>query len=111
MGFAEAFTKITVAKAEQLIENDEHVVIFVGRSTCPYCQRFEPKLTNVAKASGQTVYFINSEDVADLAAIQIFRNKYTIPTVPGLLVAHAGEVKVVCDSSLPEDVIAEFITN
>lgn len=109
MSFAQTFTQITVAKAEELISSQEQVIIFVGRASCPYCQRFEPKLTNIVKEGRKTIYFINSEDLAEFDVIQIFRHKYQIPTVPGLLVSNKGEVKVVCDSSLTEEEIAGFI--
>ena len=50
---------------------------------------------------------MNSEDVTQLNEIQSFRQKYGIPTVPGLLVAKGGEARVVCDSSISvEDIIA-----
>ncbi len=42
------------------------------------------------------MYFINSEDRAN-EALAAFRAKYNMPTVPGLLVARGGEVRVVCD--------------
>ena len=41
--------------------------------------------------------------------VQAFREKYHVQTVPGLLVAQAGQVKVVCDSSLSQEAIADFI--
>lgn len=109
MTFAQVFTRITVAKAEELISTEKQAIIFVGRSSCPYCQRFEPKLTNVAKVTGKTIYFINSEDFSEMDVIQIFRHKHRIPTVPGLLVTNKGDIKVVCDSSLSEEEITAFI--
>ncbi|MGT2829829.1 thioredoxin domain-containing protein [Streptococcus hillyeri] len=110
MTFAKDFTEITVQEAEKMIQTEEKVVLFIGRSSCPYCRRFEPKLANVAMTTGTKVFFINSENFVALSDIQVFRNTYQIPTVPGLLVANDGVVKVVCDSSLSEDAISEFIT-
>lgn len=108
--FASAFTPVLAAQAEQAIQSGEKVVLFIGRSSCPYCQRFEPKLTQVAKATGMTVYYLNSELSTDLSDVQALRAQYGVPTVPGLLVAEGGQVKVVCDSSLSEEAITQFIS-
>lgn len=107
--FASAFSLISAVAAEEAINSQEKIVLFVGRPSCPYCQRFEPKLRTVAKANNLHVNYLNSEDQSQLAEIQAFRAKYDIPTVPGLLVAEKGEVRVVCDSSLSEEAILTFI--
>ena len=107
--FASAFTPITAVEAQEAIQQQGKFLLFVGRPSCPYCQRFEPKLTNVAKANSLKVNYLNSEDQSQLAEIQALRAQYDIPTVPGLLVAENGQVKVVCDSSLSEAAILAFI--
>lgn len=109
MSFAQAFTPVAVSKVEELIQEGNKVILFVGRPSCPYCQRFEPKLTAVANETGADILFVNSENLQEIEAIQAFRATYGILTVPGLLVANGGAVKVVCDSSLSEAAIAEFI--
>ncbi|MFC5632075.1 MULTISPECIES: thioredoxin domain-containing protein [Streptococcus] len=111
MTFAQSFVKITALEAENRIQSAEKFTLFIGRSSCPFCRLFEPKLTNVANALNEAVYFLNSEDFSDATEIQKFRSKYGIPTVPCLLVSNGGTVKVVCDSSLSEDAITEFITD
>lgn len=103
------FEAISVQAVEDKIAQGDKVILFVGRATCPYCQRFAPKLANVAEADGLTVNFINSEDLGQLEAIQDLRTKYGMKTVPALLVAENGQAKVVCDSSLSEDEIRHFI--
>ncbi|MFC3927538.1 thioredoxin domain-containing protein [Streptococcus caprae] len=103
------FTKVSAKEAEAKIASGEKFVLFIGRATCPYCQRFAPKLAAVAQATGQAVAFLNSEDSADMDGITALRQTYGVPTVPGLLVAENGDVKVICDSSLPEETITEFI--
>lgn len=85
------------------------ILFFIGRPTCPYCRRFEPKLTQVAKDNQLTVHFLNSENQD--SDTQELRTTYDVPTVPGLLVAKSGHVKVVCDSSLSEEAILDFITH
>ena len=112
MLFAEAiapFKPVSAAQAQEKLTSGDKTILFIGRASCPYCQRFAPKLNRVASANQLTVYFLNSEDAADLAAIQDLRASYNVPTVPGLLVAEEGQVRVVCDSSLSEDAILAFI--
>lgn len=104
-----SFTPVSVKEAESHIATDHKFVLFVGRISCPYCQRFAPKLAEVAKGLGIEVFFLNSEDANDIEAIQAFRTSYNIPTVPGFLVATNGQAKVICDSSLPEEEISAFI--
>ncbi|MCQ9209770.1 thioredoxin domain-containing protein [Granulicatella seriolae] len=102
------FEKITASQAEELFTKED-VVIFIGRATCPFCRKFAPKISAVAKSSHRKVYFIDSEDTLDVNSLKYFRQTYSIPTVPGLIVAKNGSVKVVCDSSLNEEEITAFI--
>lgn len=103
----EKFEKKSIKEVESLISSGEEVVLFIGRPTCPYCRRFAPKMNEARQALNKPAIFVNSEDVTQLNDIQSFRQKYGIPTVPGLLVAKDGEARVVCDSSISvEDIIA-----
>lgn len=110
MTFAAAFTPISAAQAQEKIASGEKFVLFIGRPSCPYCRRFEPKLSQVAQDNQIAVSFINSEDASDAAGIQALRAQYNIPTVPGLLVAQAGSVDVRCDSGMSEDEILAFVS-
>lgn len=103
------FEPVTAKEAQKRIDSGERFVLFIGRSTCPFCRRFAPKLSAVAKADHQAVAFLNSEDQNDLKGIQELRSSYSVNTVPGLLVAQNGHIKVVCDSSLSEEAIRDFI--
>ena len=105
--FAEYFTPILAQEAEQYLKTADEFILFIGRPTCPYCRRFEPKLTQVAKDNDLTVYYLNSENQDSVT--QDLRLTYNIPTVPALVVAKSGKVRVVCDSSLSEAVILDFI--
>ena len=53
---------------------------------------------------------INSENSEELEDIQALRKRYGIATVPALFVSENGTAKVVCDSSLSEDDILDFIS-
>ena len=73
--FASFFTEITAQEAKKCLEVAEGFILFIGRPSCPYCRRFEPKLTQVAKDNQLTVYFVNSEaadsDIQDLSAVAL----------------------------------------
>ena len=105
----EKFEKKSIKEVESLILSGEEVVLFIGRPTCPYCRRFAPKMNEARQTLNKPAIFVNSEDVTQLNDIQSFRQKYGIPTVPGLLVAKGGDVRVVCDSSISVEDIIEFV--
>ena len=98
--FASAFTPISVSSAKENIASAEKFILFIGRPSCPYCQLFEPKLSNVARKSEFNIFYINSENTDELGEIQALRKRYGIATVPALFVSEKGAAKVVCDSSL-----------
>lgn len=105
--YIQDFTSVTVEQAQDLLATKEGAVLFIGRATCPYCNRFAPKLHKVAQDKQATVYFLDSSQVSP--ELQILRDHYQVPTVPGLLVAKANGVQVRCDSSMTEEEIVAFI--
>ena len=108
--FASAFTPISISTAKDKISSTDKFILFIGRPSCPYCRLFEPKLSNVARNSNFTIFYINSENSEELEYIQALRKRYGIATVPALFVSENGTTKVVCDSSLSEDDILDFIS-
>lgn len=105
----ETYREVTPEKAEMLLKDEVNTIVFIGRETCPFCRSFIPKLDNVVKENDVLVYFIHSEHPDYLAEITSFRNKYSIPTVPGLLYSTEDGVKSRCDSSMSEKEIADFL--
>ncbi|WP_263008841.1 thioredoxin [Streptococcus sciuri] len=105
----ETMTEISIFDLEERITKGEDMIAFIGRPTCPYCQLFVPKLAQVVNETGVKVSYLESDNVKDASEIAAFRETYTIPTVPALLEAKAGEVHVVCDSSLSVEAIKDFI--
>ena len=47
--FASEFTPISISTAKDKISSTDKFILFIGRPSCPYCQLFEPKLSNVAR--------------------------------------------------------------
>ena len=60
--FASEFTPISISTAKDKISSIDKFILFIGRPSCPYCQLFEPKLSNVARNSNLTIFYINSEN-------------------------------------------------
>ena len=69
---------------------------------------FAGTLAGVVAETKAHIYFINSEEPSQLDALQDFRSRYEIPTVPGFVHVENGEIKVRCDSSMSAQEIKEF---
>lgn len=103
------FEKIDSAKAQELVKGEGEAVIYIGRATCPYCQKFVGTLRNAAEETNARIYYVNSEDATDMDGVMAFRGEYGIPTVPGLLFTDGDTVNVKCDSSMSEEEIKAFM--
>ena len=98
----------TVSRAQEAIDKKETATFFIGRKTCPYCRKFAGTLAGVVAETKAHIYFINSEEPSQLDALQDFRSRYEIPTVPGFVHVENGEIKVRCDSSMTAQEIKDF---
>ncbi|HEP1274745.1 TPA: thioredoxin [Streptococcus pyogenes] len=104
------FIPSSVAEVTSAIASGKDMIVFLGRSSCPYCRRFAPKLAQVAADNQKEVYFVDSENAADAAELAAFRENYQLVTVPALLVSYDQHQRAVCDSSLTPDDILAFLT-
>ena len=98
----------TVAQAQETIDKHETATFFVGRETCPFCRKFAKTLAGVVTETQAHIYFINSEEPDQLGALQDFRSRCGIPTVPGFVHVVNGDIQVRCDSSMSAQEIKEF---
>lgn len=103
------FEEVVADQAEEKLVSTEGTVVFLGRATCPYCRKFAPKLHLVSQKEQINVLFVDSEKAGQESALREFREKYKLATVPSLLVAKAGDVKVRSDSSMSIEEISSFI--
>lgn len=103
------FKPVVTQEVLEMIGSGQKLILFVGRESCPYSRLFAPKLAQVQIEQKLSVFFLDSENFADWEDLQAFRAEYQIVTVPGLVVAEAGQVRVVCDSSLTPVQILSFI--
>lgn len=110
-GFSEIvanYEPITPALADEKIQAGNQEIIFIGRPTCPFCQKFAPKLQEVVDQHDLTVYYIFSQDSQHQAEIDALREKYDIKTVPALIYTDQP-VKIKCDSSMSIEEITAFV--
>lgn len=106
----EAFEEVTPERAEELLEERSGQIVFIGRETCPYCRKFANTLSQVAKEHDLKVHFVHAEKPGAAEAIQAFRDKYEVETVPGFLYSDADTpVQVRLDSGMSAEEILEFV--
>ena len=96
--------------ADELLEAKAGNIVFIGRETCPYCRKFVRKLNPLADEYDLTVHYVHSQHPEYEDEVELLREKYDVPTVPGLLYSSetAGLI-VKCDSSLEPEEILEII--
>ena len=105
-----AFHEITAEKADQLLKEKSGQIVYIGRENCPFCQKFVDQLSPLAEKENLTVYYVDSKSSVGKEKLNIFREKYDVPTVPGLLYSSESAGLVVkCDSSLTEEEILEML--
>ena len=76
--YKEAMTyvkKIRLSEVKDKINNKENFILYIGRESCPYCQKFAPKLA--------VVYYLDN-DSKERKDITSFAHDMNIKTVPNL---------------------------
>lgn len=105
--YTQDFTQLNPQEAQELLTAKDGDILFIGRSSCPYCNLFIPKLHKVAQDQQLTIHFLDSTQPSP--QLQALRDHYQVPTVPGLLIAKSTGVEVRCDSSMTPDQIRTFL--
>lgn len=110
LGEAKSFEETTPKEADELLEAKEGNIVYIGRETCPYCRRFVKTLGPLAKEHHLKIHYVHAQHPEYEQEVNELREKYDVPTVPGLLYSseNAGMV-VKCDSSLDAEEILEIV--
>lgn len=110
LGQVDIFNAIRPEKADELLEAKDGNIVYIGRETCPYCRRFVDTLSPLAKENNLEINYVHSEHPNYAEEVDELREKYDVPTVPGLLYSSESAGLVVkCDSSLDADEILEIV--
>jgi predicted bacteriocin transport accessory protein len=83
------------AKTKKLIKGKK-VAIYVGRDTCPDCQKIMPKLKKQLKNNNKALYYFDTTAKGEkLLKYRKFYNSLGVQTVPSILIAKNGKVEKV----------------
>lgn len=102
------FTRIEVAEAMKMDDENVDHLLYIGRETCPYCVEFVPILKEMAEELGQKVYYLDSEGTQTNDGLKAFRAKWEVQYVPTLIYFN-GEEGITIDVEKPkEEMLAEL---
>ena len=107
LGEVKVFKETTPEEAEKLLEAKDGNIVYIGRETCPYCRRFVKKLSPLAEEHNLEVHYVHARHPEYEEQVNELRDKYDVPTIPGLLYSsETAGIVVKCDSSLePEEIL------
>ncbi len=106
--FIKDFKEIKVNDINQMIDNQQREIIYIGFEACPYCNYFLPKLHEVMKKYNLSFYYLNSRNIEESKEIASFRNKYNIKTVPTLFII-GEEITFRSNSEMTIEEIEDFL--
>lgn len=105
------FIELNAAEVEERLEEGKETILFIGKPTCPFCQRFVPKLKHVQEENGLTVHYLNSINTQTDSQIKALRDKLNVPLVPQVVtITGPGEFRNLnIDSSASEEKLTELL--
>ena len=66
-------------------------IIYLGFDECPYCHAFSPKLNQLAKEKGVTVYYYNTRKHANDSNFESAMQVYGVNKVPNAFIVKGGK--------------------
>lgn len=81
------FSEISTKDVEKKIQNKDQFLLYIGRSTCPFCRDLVSVLYNLISSSQleYEIFYLDSQNTPTDLALQTFRNAYHVETVPAIL--------------------------
>ena len=100
-------------KMEILLNSNEEkeVLVYVGRPTCPECQKFEPVLREVLTDESRTIYYFNTDEARkdDEESLTSLATELGIEVVPTVVKISDGHVLSKLEGVKNQKSILEFI--
>ena len=103
--------KVSLSDIRSKIKNKEKFTLFIGRESCPYCQKFAPKLAVAIQKCNKIVYYLDN-DSSERKEITKFAHDLDVKTVPNLSnFVHGSKVNQLDKGSKASvEEILDFIT-
>ena len=97
---------------QEIINSNERSVIYVGRPTCPACNRLYPVIEEVAKEVGINFFYTNldewnRDDMSDI----LFATLRGVDSTPTIVVIDNGEIIDKIVGGRQKDYIINFLRN
>lgn len=90
-------------------ESKEATFVYFGRPTCPYCQKFHPKLDNVVEKKEMKVLYYNTDEHRDDSDFDQVLAEYKVEQIPYLAKVENGKIVAVLNDAKTEQDILNFI--
>jgi len=75
--------KVSLSDIRSKIKNKEDFTLFIGRESCPFCEKFAPKLAIAIQKNYKTIYYLDN-DSSERKEITSFAHELDVKTVPSL---------------------------
>lgn len=81
----EGFISIDVDSINEKMDNGDVFLVYIGRSTCPWCRRLVAPLSEIVEEMDIKLYYLNSENTDVNPKMRGFRKEHGIQYVPSIL--------------------------
>lgn len=83
--------RVQVEEIYDLIKEKDHLIIYIGKSSCQGCQKFVHKLKNIIVNADIEIYYIDIENI-NSNLMEKFIDDYQINYVPKVLIFKNNKV-------------------
>lgn len=90
--------------------NGDNFFLYIGRSTCPYCEIFAPKLKDASEDTESSIFYLNVENESQENLTSIL-NDTEVTYVPALVYFESSNHKSSLEDFTSEDIEVSEISN